>query len=119
MSSQADREPTYADLVIAGKAHYSAIDDFITKWHHAPADSPAASLEVYEFLGLTWEEYRLWGEQPASIRFTFAARKANLPVSELLQDEQELSMAARASNDNDAAKVYEWLLSRHRIPARP
>ena len=115
MSDTTQHDLTYADLVLAGLVHYSEIDDFISQWHQAAEGSKAASLEVFEFLGLDWEEYRLWGEQPSSLKYIFAARKAQLPIDEVLRSSEQQLVAARASDENDAAKVYEWLVARGRI----
>lgn len=119
MSNATKRDQSYAELVLAGRASYADIDDFITAWHQAPDDSAAARMEIYQFLGLSWEEYRLWGEQPSSLKFTFAARKAKLPISDVLQDAKRLPVAARANSENDATKVYDWLVARGRIKPNP
>lgn len=32
----------------------------ISEWHDLSSDHPDAKLEVYEYLDMSWEEYRLW-----------------------------------------------------------
>lgn len=118
MSKTLDHEPTFIDLVLAGRALHSEIDDYISRWHDAPDDSPAAAMELHEFLGLTWEEYRLWGEQPTALRFIVRSRMHGQPLSEVLTEASELAAAARAADEHDAAKVLEWLIARGRIDPR-
>lgn len=48
---------TFIEKCIAGEALISDIDDFIDKWHNLT--TPAQPL--HEYLGMTWEEYSVWG----------------------------------------------------------
>ncbi|SCG58628.1 hypothetical protein [Micromonospora rifamycinica] len=112
---RSDDRSNFIDDVLRGKATLDQIDDYIDRWHDAPDGSPAASVELHEFLGMTWEEYRLWGERPESLRFTVAARRANKPVSDILRSDRALGAAARSSSKTDAELVLTWLKSRGRI----
>lgn len=118
MSDQIESTPTFIDLVLAGRAKHTEIEDFIESWHDLPEDSPAASLEVYEYLGMTWDEYRLWVERPESLRFTIAARKMKQPVSAVLRQTKIAGAAARSTERVEAAKVLQWLIDRGRIEAK-
>ena len=112
----AGRQTTFVDDVLAGHTHPNDIHDYIERWHDAPESSPEASLELHEFFsGLSWDEYRLWGEQPTSLRFTLAARRAGRPVAEVIQQDQLIGAAARAAEPSDAQRVLDWLKSRNRI----
>ncbi|GAB3816653.1 hypothetical protein GCM10027605_66050 [Micromonospora zhanjiangensis] len=114
---QVDDRPTFIDDVLSGRTTLDAIDDYIARWHEAPDRSYAAAMELHEFLGMTWDEYRLWGERPESLRFTVAARRAQRPVAEILRT--NLTGAAARSNDTtDAERVLAWLKSRGRIRNR-
>lgn len=94
MSSISYEGNTYVTRVLAGDASYDDIEDYISAWHNAPDDSPATELEVYEFLGLTWDEYRLWGEHPESLCFIFRARKNNQSAEEAVRESRDLMLAA-------------------------
>lgn len=50
---------TFMDLYSAGHAMADEIDDFVDRWHEEP---PAAGRLVllYEFLGMTRDEYEAW-----------------------------------------------------------
>jgi len=113
--SKVQQESTFMDLVLSGWARLSEIEVFIERWHALPDDSPGAELEVYEYLGMTWPEYRLWVEQPESLRFIMAARRAKQPVETVLEKTKMAGAAARSREHTEAAKVLRWLAERGRI----
>ncbi|BCJ57165.1 hypothetical protein [Micromonospora endophytica] len=112
---RSDDRPTFVGDVLRGETTLDRIDDYIDRWHDAPMGSPDSSMELHEFLGMTWEEYRLWGERPESLRFIVAAHRARKPVREILYADRALGAAARSSNKTDAERVLAWLKSRGRI----
>lgn len=65
---------TFVDLFQAGEVLEGAVSDFIAEWHDLPDDSPDASLEVYEYLGMTWEQYSYWGLFPGQLGFILNRR---------------------------------------------
>ena len=60
----------YVDLVLTGKAPIGEIDAFVERWHR---QKPAESLHYY--LGLSWEEYASWVEDPSQLPAIIAARR--------------------------------------------
>jgi hypothetical protein len=76
---------TFIDDLLSGRALVSDIDDYIDRWHDSPEGSPEAAMQLHEFLGMSWDEYRLWAEQPASLRFALAARRAKRPLPDVLR----------------------------------
>ncbi|MFB6392697.1 hypothetical protein [Polymorphospora lycopeni] len=58
--------PSFADELRAGRAAPADIDDHIERWHDLPDDDPDATTAIYDYLGLTWDEYRIMAyERPA------------------------------------------------------
>ncbi|MFG1674130.1 hypothetical protein [Micromonospora sp. NPDC049282] len=112
--NRANDRSTFMDDVLRGHATLDEIDEYIERWHDATDGSQAASMELHEFLGMTWEEYRLWGERPESLRFTVAARRAKRPVADILRTNL-LGAAARSSDTTDAELVLDWLKAKGRI----
>ncbi len=110
---------TFVDDVLAGRAAMADIDDYIDRWHDAPEGSPIAVTELHDYLGMSWEEYRLWGERPESLRFILSARRAELPVTEVLRQDLIVGAAARSKESSVAHRVLAWLAERGRIEARP
>jgi hypothetical protein len=115
MSKPGDRAFSFIDRVLAGRARLGDIDDYIDEWHNADDDSLAATVELHEYLGLTWDEYRLWVERPESLRFTIAARRANQPVEKVLEQTRMAGAAARSTEHTEAANVLQWLARTGRI----
>ncbi|MEU8498416.1 hypothetical protein ACFVZ8_01185 [Streptomyces sp. NPDC059558] len=103
-------ESTYADKVMSGEALFSDIDDFVESWHDSIEDLGP----LPEFLGLTEEEYSLWVEQPDSLRFIFAGRRAGV-TPKRAGDLSNVALAARATSDVEAAGVLKWLIATGRV----
>jgi len=55
---------------IDGIIDLSTIGDFVNTWHKSTSDK-----ELYEFLGMTKEEYKLWVEYPDSLTLIIKNRK--------------------------------------------
>src|ERR1035438_5114585 len=107
MSENRVAEPrrTFMDLLLSGDAMSQDIDDFVDSWHDGAEEDASASMELSEYLGMTDEEYRLWVEQPESLRYMVAARKADLPVINFLKTRNQMGVAARSSDQDEALKL--------------
>jgi hypothetical protein len=106
-------EPTYLDQVLEGEALLSDIDDFVERWHQGDAAEA-----LHEYLGMTWDEYRLWTERPESRRLIVAARQRGKPLDSLLAEADTYAFAARGLSEGDARAVREWLEKTGRLPRR-
>lgn len=49
---------SFMDAYRAGRATAADIDDWIDRWH----DGPIVELDLHDFLGLTWTEFKHWGK---------------------------------------------------------
>nr|WP_306283708.1 hypothetical protein [Streptomyces sp. Termitarium-T10T-6] len=103
-------QPTYAAQVMSGAALLGDIDDYVDSWHDSPEDLGS----LPEFLGLTEVEYSLWVEQPSSLRFIFAGRRAGV-TPKRAGDLSNVALAARAKDDAEASSVLQWLIKTKRI----
>jgi hypothetical protein len=103
----------YIDAVLAGDALWTDIDDWIRRWHAGEG----AEHELHEFLGMTWDEYCVWVEQPAILRAVIAARESGKSVAEVLDEAHEYPLAARGLSSADAHRVREWLQETGRLPS--
>lgn len=110
---------TFVAAVLAGDAFVTDVDDWVDEWHEAPDDSEAGALELHEYLGLSWEEYRLFVERPESLRFTLAARRAQRPVEEVLRAVRSAGAAARSDEPGQAEAVLSWLIKTGRVQSLP
>ncbi|WP_406725491.1 hypothetical protein WJ438_13690 [Streptomyces sp. GD-15H] len=97
---------------LSGRAGVADIDAYVDAWHDSDSD-----LSLHEYLGLTWDEYRLWVEKPESLRYIVAAHRHGVPVSEELERNvsQRFALAARADSSNEAESVLSWLQETGRL----
>ena len=65
-------ELPFVEALKRGLADYDDVDDYIDRWHDGPY-----SCTIYEFLGMTKEQYFKWGEDESYLRRTF--RKGSVP----------------------------------------
>ncbi len=91
----------FVSKCISADAIIDEIYDYIDKWHDEDTN-----LQVYEYLGMTKDEYYLWLKDEYVLKFIIEAHRLNRDVTEYLNEE---SLVARASNPEEAKKIYEWL----------
>lgn len=111
----AHEEHTFMERLLNGDVLPEQIDDFVEAWHDAPDGSPIASQSLEAFLGMSWEEYRLWAERPESLRFIAAAHRQHVPVSEIIATRDRYGLAARADDQGEAHELLQWLIERGRV----
>ena len=97
----------FIDDVLNADALIEEIDDYIEKWHNSDSD-----LSVYEYLGMTEEEYYLWVKDDFYLKYIIAAHDKNVSIKELLKNEYSSRMVARAESPEKAKIIYNWLKSR-------
>ncbi|MEU6228328.1 hypothetical protein [Streptomyces sp. NPDC047042] len=102
---------TFVDDALTGVSGITDIDSYVDSWHESDSD-----LELHDYLGLTWDEYRLWVEKPNTLRFILSARRHGRTVNEELKNTaSELALAARAGSSNEAESVLTWLRKTGRL----
>jgi hypothetical protein len=62
---------TFIEQCLAGEAKADEIDNAIDHWHDG--DSP---LELYEFLGMTLDEYAKWIKNPGYLNQLISSKQA-------------------------------------------
>ncbi|MFF5802023.1 hypothetical protein [Streptomyces sp. NPDC012746] len=103
---------TFVEDALAGDAGIDDIDSYVDAWH----DAEDSDLELHEFLGMTWDEYRLWVEKPKSLRYILSAHRNGHSVSEeVVKSQSELALAARAGSTDEAESVLTWLRKTGRL----
>lgn len=94
----------FVDLCLSGDVLEDEIDDFVDKWH----EDEESNLELYEYLGMSWDEYSVWATKPSILPFILVARKRGTTFDVEINQER-LAMAARAESANEAKKLEAWL----------
>lgn len=62
---------TFIEKCIAGEANLEEIDDYVEKWHNGDG----RNMELYEYLGMTKQEYSVWMLKPNEIENIINDRK--------------------------------------------
>lgn len=103
---------TFVEDALTGVSGVEDIDSYVGAWH----DGEGSDLELHEFLGMTWDEYRLWVEKPNTLRYILSAHRNGHTVSEeLIKSQSELALAARAGSVDEAESVLTWLRKTGRL----
>ena len=61
------RKNAFIDDVLAGRATYDDLNEYFEQWHKGGGHG----VEVYEYLGLTWEQYAKWAGDEDAFRPEF------------------------------------------------
>ncbi|MBS4193155.1 hypothetical protein KHA94_23930 [Bacillus sp. FJAT-49705] len=86
------------------------IEDYIEAWHNSDSDE-----EIYEYLGMTMEEYFIFVEDDSMLKTIFYAREVNITITDFLRNNTEQMLAARSATPEEAATVKEWLARTGRL----
>jgi hypothetical protein len=103
---------TFVERCLQGRANLDEIDDYIDEWRNSTDDR-----ELHDYLGMSWDEYRLWVERPAALRHILFSRRHNVPLESVLEKyalDRE-PVAARARDAEEARDVLDWLKKTGRL----
>lgn len=94
----------FIDDVITGEALIEEIDNYIDRWHDGDSE-----LEIYEFLGMTQIEYRLWVEDNSILKEIVKCHVNGKDIEDIITNTYyaEQKMVARAKNSKEAKAAYD------------
>jgi hypothetical protein len=105
MSSKSEKRPTFIEFYLKGTVSAEDIDDYVDSWH-----ATAEAGEIYEFLGLSEEEYALWLRDPDVLPHIARARVEGKPLVAVIHSAlQEMAVASRSSNGMKIERLKRWL----------
>lgn len=70
MSDNASGSSAFLEMYLAGKLSADDIDDYIDEWHRDPRGK-----QIFEYLGMTRDEYSSWVRDPEILPEIAAARR--------------------------------------------
>lgn len=105
------KHDTFIDLCTQGRALAEDINSFIDEWHDSDVDNG----EIYEFLGMTEEEYFTWVERPSVLKHIIFSRVRGVPLPKALEIEHASPMAARGAESNEIEELIQWLRATGRL----
>lgn len=62
----------FIDKCLSGNALIDEIEDYVDAWHDG---KEGQRQELHEYLGMTWDEYSVWGTKPSVLPYIIASRK--------------------------------------------
>lgn len=99
-------EPTFMSLALDGSVLSDEIESFVEAWHQSDS-----TLEVFEYLGMSFEEYSLWVSDPEAIDTILIARYSDRPLREAVNDNLRVQerIAARSDEAGKLAVLTRWI----------
>ncbi|WP_379922420.1 hypothetical protein [Erythrobacter sp. R86502] len=97
---------SFIELALRGEVLSDEIDDFVEEWHSSDSDT-----ELYEFLGMSWDEYSLWTTEPDSLNLIIQSRYESIPLREAVNDNLQASerLAARSDEAGKLTILKRWI----------
>lgn len=80
------------------------VDDYVSGWHRGKD-----ARTLHDFLGMTWDEYSLWINNPDVLPHIITAHMENRSLASVLDEFNRLPMAARSADPQQARQLTEWL----------
>ena len=74
MSNKNQGQGPFLEQYLNGKALPEDIDDYVDQWHSDPGNQ-----QIYEFLGMSEDEYSLWLRDPDMLLHIARARRERRP----------------------------------------
>src|SRR5258708_31974673 len=93
----------YLDLALAGRVLMREIDEYGAQWHRVKP-----SLSLHDYLGMTWDEYAAWVDNPNMISAIITGRRIGKPFPDVAAAVADQRVSARSSNLEDIATAMKW-----------
>jgi hypothetical protein len=77
-------KPSFFDLYSDGMVEADAIEQWVGRWHDG-VDPIALGRELYDYLGLSLPEYKLWVYHPGALRCIREARRSGQVLDEAVR----------------------------------
>ena len=108
MSDNLRDQNTFLGLYLQGKALADDIDDYVEQWHRNPG-----KVTIYEYLGMSQEEYALWVYEPEILPHIALARRTGTDLRTVVRQAKEgWPIAARSADDGTVRRLLNWLSRR-------
>jgi hypothetical protein len=101
MSEKQRASAPFLQRYLNGEAGAEAIDDDIDAWHEKPGRK-----KLFDFLGMTREEYALWLCDPDSLSEIARARRSQMPLADVVREALDGSRTAAHPRET---QLRRWL----------
>jgi hypothetical protein len=111
MSKKSASDKTFLEQYMNGEVLAEDIDDFVDAWHQNSGEK-----EIFEYLGMTRDEYSIWLRAPDVLPYIARARRNNIDLTtELHASVVDMPIAARSSDQLKIKRLLQWLEQRGKI----
>ena len=111
MSEESLSHRTFIELYMNGAVLAEDIDEFVDAWHQNPGRK-----EIYEYLGMTRQEYSMWLRDPDILPHIARARRENLDLTTVPHRSiEDMPIAARSSDQVKVKRFMQWLEQQGKI----
>jgi hypothetical protein len=99
-------DSSFISLALGGQVLSDEIEDFVEAWH-----ASESSLDIHEYLGMTFDEYSLWVSDPDAIDTILTARHTERPLREAVNDNIRIQerIAARSDEAGKLVTLTRWI----------
>lgn len=95
----------FINKCLTGDALLDDIDDYIDAWHRDDG-----GLSLYDFLGMTRNEYSCWVQDPSCLPFIVHARVHGNELTDSSIPQDAPAIAARSDHSSEIRiRLVEWL----------
>jgi hypothetical protein len=103
-------DSSFMTLALDGLVLSDEIEDFVEAWHASDSEE-----EIYDYLGMSFEEYSLWASDPETIDLILSARHVGRSLQEAVNDNLRVKerIAARADEAGKLAVLSRWIAAQH------
>ena len=111
MSKKSASDKTFLERYMNGEVLAEDIDDFVDAWHQNSGEK-----EIFEYLGMTRDEYSIWLRDPDVLPHIARARRNNIDLPTALHASVvDMPIAARSSDQLRIKRLLQWLEQRGKI----
>ena len=113
--SSLPEQPTFMDLYSDGHVLADEIDDFVDRWHNEASTALGHPTPLYEFLGMTQDEYEAWIHDASVLPHIVRARMSRVSLDVVMHEHiDDMLLAARANNQTAIEALGKWLERRRK-----
>ena len=111
MSEESLSHKTFIERYMNGEVLPEDIDEFVDAWHQN-----SNGKEIFEYLGMTRQEYSIWLRDPDILPHIVRSRRDNLDLPTVLRRSiEEMPIAARSSDQVKVKRLLQWLEQQGKI----
>nr|VFK27282.1 MAG: hypothetical protein BECKMB1821G_GA0114241_102638 [Candidatus Kentron sp. MB]VFK31100.1 MAG: hypothetical protein BECKMB1821I_GA0114274_102038 [Candidatus Kentron sp. MB]VFK75520.1 MAG: hypothetical protein BECKMB1821H_GA0114242_102437 [Candidatus Kentron sp. MB] len=105
----------FIERCLSGDALMDEIDDYVERWSDG---EEGKGMALHDFLGMTWEEYSIWGTRPSILPVILRSKRNGVSLDDELGAERRL-LVARADGTEKAERMTNLSgLEKSNVPGR-